>query len=85
LTSLAVETSDKLNKFERIKAEKDGLAVLKDLPNFAQIGWEEIEESDRDYRLKWLGIFYDAVALTGWSIKQHSVTSFGRDCPALWR
>ncbi|MGB8701056.1 MAG: ferredoxin--nitrite reductase [Thermosynechococcaceae cyanobacterium] len=61
LTSLTVETTDKRNKFERIKAEKDGLAVLKDLSHFAQIGWEAIDESDRDYRLKWAGVFFRPV------------------------
>jgi ferredoxin-nitrite reductase len=61
LTSPAVETSDKLNKFERIKFEKDGLEVRHDLSRFAQIGWEAIDESDRDHRLKWLGIFFRPV------------------------
>jgi ferredoxin-nitrite reductase len=61
LTSLAAETTDKLNKFERLKAEKDGLAVLKDIHHFAQMGWEAIDELDRDYRLKWLGIFFRPV------------------------
>jgi ferredoxin-nitrite reductase len=61
LTSLTVEVKDKLNKFERIKADKDGLAVLKDLPHFAEVGWEAIDESDRDYRLKWLGLFFRPV------------------------
>lgn len=61
MTSLTLNVSDKLNKFERIKAEKDGLAVLKELPHFAQIGWEAMDESDRDYRLKWAGIFFRPV------------------------
>jgi ferredoxin-nitrite reductase len=61
LTGLAVEATEKLNKFERLKAQKDGLAVLKDLNHFAQIGWEAIDELDRDYRLKWLGIFFRPV------------------------
>jgi ferredoxin-nitrite reductase len=61
LTSLAVEPTEKLNKFERLKAEKDGLAVLKDLDQFAQMGWESINELDRDYRLKWAGIFFRPV------------------------
>lgn len=61
MTSPAVETAEKLNKFERIKAEKDGLEVRKDLNHFAQIGWEAIDESDRDYRLKWLGVFFRPV------------------------
>jgi ferredoxin-nitrite reductase len=61
LTSLMVEPTEKLNKFERLKVEKDGLAVLKDLDQFAQIGWEAIDELDRDYRLKWVGIFFRPV------------------------
>jgi ferredoxin-nitrite reductase len=61
LTSLMVEPTEKLNKFERLKAEKDGLAVLKDLDQFAQMGWEAINELDRDYRLKWAGIFFRPV------------------------
>ena len=46
------------NKFERFKAEKDGLAVKLELDQFAQIGWEAIDEMDRDHRLKWLGLFF---------------------------
>jgi ferredoxin-nitrite reductase len=61
LTSLTVEPTEKLNKFERLKADKDGLAVLKDLDQFAQMGWESINELDRDYRLKWAGIFFRPV------------------------
>lgn len=49
------------NKFEKLKAEKDGLAVKAELDNFASIGWEAMEENDRDYRLKWMGLFYRAV------------------------
>lgn len=51
----------KLNKFERFKAEKDGLAVLPELPNFAQIGWEAMDETDLTQRLKWLGLFFRPV------------------------
>ncbi len=61
MSSLAVEASGKLNKFERIKAEKDGLAVQNELPQFAQMGWEAINEADRDVRLKWLGLFFRPV------------------------
>lgn len=56
-----VESPTTLNKFEKIKAEKDGLAVKAELEHFAQIGWEGMDESDRDYRLKWLGIFFRPV------------------------
>lgn len=50
-----------LNKFEKFKAEKDGLAIKAELENFAQIGWEAMDETDRDHRLKWLGIFFRPV------------------------
>lgn len=53
--------SDKMNKFERYKAEKDGLAVKTELEHFAQIGWEAIDETDLTQRLKWLGIFFRPV------------------------
>jgi ferredoxin-nitrite reductase len=56
-----IETQASLNKFERLKAEKDGLAVKAELEQFAQIGWEAMDEIDRDHRLKWLGIFFRPV------------------------
>lgn len=50
-----------LNKFEKLKLEKDGLAVKSELDHFAQIGWELMDEGDRDHRLKWLGVFFRPV------------------------
>lgn len=47
-----------LNKFEKFKAEKDGLKVKAEIEHFAQIGWEAIDETDRDHRLKWFGVFF---------------------------
>jgi ferredoxin-nitrite reductase len=55
------EPKTSLNKFEKLKAEKDGLAVKADLEDFARIGWEAMDETDRDYRLKWLGVFFRPV------------------------
>ena len=51
----------KLNKFEKLKAEKDGLAVQAEIAQFAQQGWEAIDKTDLEHRLKWLGIFYRPV------------------------
>lgn len=51
----------KLNKFEQFKAEKDGLLVKHELEQFAQIGWESVDETDLTHRLKWLGIFFRPV------------------------
>ncbi|MBE9009160.1 ferredoxin--nitrite reductase [Pseudanabaenaceae cyanobacterium LEGE 13415] len=50
-----------LNKFEKLKAEKDGLAVKAELEQFARLGWEAMDETDRDHRLKWLGVFFRPV------------------------
>ncbi len=50
-----------LNKFEKLKAEKDGLAVRAELEQFAQVGWEAMDETDRDHRLKWMGVFFRPV------------------------
>ncbi len=56
-----VEPQVSLNKFEKLKAEKDGLAIKAELENFAQIGWEAMDATDREHRLKWLGIFFRPV------------------------
>ncbi|HAC64906.1 MAG TPA: ferredoxin--nitrite reductase, partial [Cyanothece sp. UBA12306] len=50
-----------LNKFEKFKAQKDGLVVKDQLDHFAQIGWEAMDKTDLEHRLKWLGIFYRPV------------------------
>ncbi len=56
-----LEPKTKLNKFEKIKAEKDGLAVQAEIEEFARIGWEAMDATDRDHRLKWLGVFFRPV------------------------
>lgn len=57
----ANQAGPKLNKFERYKAEKDGLAVQSELEQFARVGWESVDETDLTQRLKWLGIFFRPV------------------------
>ncbi len=54
-------TGQKLNKIEKVKAEKPGLAVKADLEKFAALGWEAIDKTDLEVRLKWLGIFFRPV------------------------
>ncbi len=61
MTGVVTKPTETLNKFEKFKAEKDGLAVKAELEQFAQIGWEAMDEDDRNYRLKWLGIFFRPV------------------------
>jgi ferredoxin-nitrite reductase len=55
------EKVEKKNKFEKYKAEKDGLAVKDELDQFAAMGWEAVDKTDLTGRLKWLGIFYREV------------------------
>ncbi|MBA2748212.1 MAG: ferredoxin--nitrite reductase, partial [Tatlockia sp.] len=57
----AGESKPTLNKFEKIKAEKDGLVLKQELDYLASIGWEAMDEADRDYRLRDLGLFYRTV------------------------
>ena len=45
-----------MNKIERLKLEKNGLDIKKDIRRFAEEGWEEIGEDDIQ-RLKWYGLF----------------------------
>jgi ferredoxin-nitrite reductase len=49
------------NKFEQIKATKDGLKVREEIPQFVQMGWEQIPKDDLEVRLKWWGIFFRPV------------------------
>ena len=48
----------KLNKIEQNKASKDGLLIGKEIENFAKIGWEEMDKTDLELRLKWYGMFW---------------------------
>ena len=46
-----------MNKFEEIKAARDGLDVLPDIMRYAESGWETISDDDKA-RMKWYGLFY---------------------------
>ncbi|MEA5626910.1 ferredoxin--nitrite reductase [Nostoc sp. UHCC 0251] len=54
-------TTTSLNKFEKFKAQKDGLAIRGEIEKFAALGWEAMDEIDRDHRLKWVGVFFRPV------------------------
>ncbi|WP_017653159.1 ferredoxin--nitrite reductase [Fortiea contorta] len=54
-------TTTSLNKFEKFKAEKDGLAVKTEIEKFASLGWEAMDATDREHRLKWVGVFFRPV------------------------
>ncbi|MHC0061671.1 ferredoxin--nitrite reductase [Nostoc sp. UIC 10890] len=54
-------TTTSLNKFEKFKAQKDGLAIKSEIEKFAALGWEAMDEIDRDHRLKWVGVFFRPV------------------------
>lgn len=61
LMVVASEPKVKLNKIEKAKADKDGLAVKDELEYFAKIGWEAMDKTDLEMRLKWLGVFFRPV------------------------
>ena len=48
----------KLNKIEQNKAAKDGLEVGSEIETFANIGWEQVDKTDLELRLKWYGMFW---------------------------
>ncbi|MGD1852490.1 MAG: ferredoxin--nitrite reductase [Cyanophyceae cyanobacterium] len=51
----------KINPVEKVKAEKDGLDVIGHLEEYVEAGWENVEKSDIQVRLKWIGIFFRPV------------------------
>ncbi len=61
MTDKVSTSTASLNKFEKFKAEKDGLSVKAEIEKFASLGWEAIDETDRDHRLKWVGVFFRPV------------------------
>ncbi|NJL63915.1 MAG: ferredoxin--nitrite reductase [Methylacidiphilales bacterium] len=61
MTDAATTAKANPNKFEKFKAEKDGLAVKAEIEKFASLGWEAMDETDRDHRLKWVGVFFRPV------------------------
>ena len=48
----------KLNQVEKNKAAKDGLEIGKDIYKFAEMGWEQMDKTDLELRLKWYGMFW---------------------------
>jgi ferredoxin-nitrite reductase len=61
MTDTVTTSIPKLNKFEKLKAEKDGLAIKAEIEKFAAMGWEAMDATDREHRLKWLGVFFRPV------------------------
>ena len=48
----------KLNKIEKNKQVKDGLEIFEQIEDFAKTGWEEMDKTDLELRLKWFGMFW---------------------------
>ena len=55
------QTKEKLNKLEQAKAKKHPLLLKQELDHFAEIGWEAMDEFEREKGLKWLGFFHRPV------------------------
>jgi ferredoxin-nitrite reductase len=61
-----------LNKFEKFKAEKDGLAIKDELDHFAQIGWEAMDKTDLEHRLKCRYYHSSELTITRYSYRRYS-------------
>ena len=48
----------KLNKIEQNKAAKDGLLVGREIEKLEELGWEQVDETYIQLRLKWYGMFW---------------------------
>jgi ferredoxin-nitrite reductase len=70
-----------MNKIEAFKAEKDGLDIVRDIPAFAQQGWEPISEADLE-RLKWNGLLFRKHTL-GFFMMRVRITNGIADAPQL--
>ncbi|MBD1877596.1 ferredoxin--nitrite reductase [Coleofasciculus sp. FACHB-T130] len=57
----ATKPTEKLNKIEKAKAVKHPLLLKQELEHFAEIGWEAMDDFDRNQGLKWLGFFHRTV------------------------
>ncbi|NEQ24935.1 MAG: ferredoxin--nitrite reductase, partial [Microcoleus sp. SIO2G3] len=55
------DKKNKLNPIEKSKAQKHPFQLKQELDHFAQIGWEAMDEFERNHGLKWLGFFYRTV------------------------
>lgn len=52
---------EKLNKIEQAKAKKHPLLLKQELEHFISMGWEAMDEFERNQGLKWLGFFHRTV------------------------
>lgn len=52
------QAEKKLNKLEQAKAKKHPIFLRDELEHFASIGWEAMDEFEREKGLKWLGFFH---------------------------
>jgi ferredoxin-nitrite reductase len=55
------DKKEKLNKIEQAKAKKHPILLKQELEHFASMGWEAMDEFERDFGLKWLGFFHRTV------------------------
>ena len=70
----------KLNKIEQNKAAKDGLLVGSEIDKFAEMGWEQVDETDLQLRLKWYGMFWRPKTPGKFMLRLrvHFIISFGK-------
>ncbi len=56
-TIQATKPKEKLNKIEQAKTKKHPLLLKQELEHFVSIGWEAMDEFERNQGFKWLGFF----------------------------
>lgn len=61
MTDVAIPKQIKLTKIEQAKIDKPGLAIKNEIEQFAQAGWEALDQDDLTIRLKFLGLFHRPV------------------------
>jgi ferredoxin-nitrite reductase len=68
------ESNEKLNKTEKWKLEKDGLAIFKDIPYYAENGFASIPKEEWD-KFKWAGLYLQRPKEDGYFMMRVNVPS----------
>ncbi|MBD1379972.1 nitrite/sulfite reductase [Metabacillus arenae] len=68
------KNNEKLNKTELVKLEKDGLEIFKDIPNYAEKGFESIPKDQWDL-FKWAGCYLQRPKEDGYFMMRVNIPS----------
>lgn len=68
------EQVEELHPFEKVKLEKDGLDILKELADYKKLGFNAISANDRDL-LKWAGVYVQKPRTDGYLLMRVKIPS----------